>query len=392
MSHRTTVLTDTLEGIHHETFRIDARDGLELPGSSDWSISQRTLRGGRSAGVDVIDLDNGALAISILPTRGMGLWRGRYRDIELGWKSPVTMPVHPGFVDLQDRNGIGWLGGFNELLCRCGLTSNGPPTDDAGTPLTLHGRIANIPAHHVEVSVSTEGNGTLSVTGAIEEASLFGANLRLTSTLQTEAGSNRVTIIDEVTNLGASPGEMQLLYHINVGPPLLEEGAQFVGAAREMAPRDPRAAEGVEGVESWSRYDGPTVGYTEQVYYLSPTPDADGNSTMLLKNANGERGLSVAFDTRSLPCFSLWKNTQPEADGYVTGLEPATNFPNPKPFEREQGRVVLLNAGQSHTTRIELAIHDGHPAVAEVEQQIVSLQTENAGIFHDTPQPGFSPR
>jgi galactose mutarotase-like enzyme len=338
--------------------------------------------------VDVIDVDNGALAVSILPTRGMGLWRGRYGDIDLGWQSPVTMPVHPGFVDLQDRNGIGWLGGFNELLCRCGLTSNGPPTDDGGTPLTLHGRIANIPAHHVDVSVSTAGNGTLSVTGVVDEASLFGPNLRLTSTLQTEAGSNCVTIIDEVTNLAASPGELQLLYHINVGHPLLEEGAQFISAVQEMAPRDVRAG---EGVDSWNRYEGPTPGFAEQVYYLDSIPDDDGNSTVLLKNSAGERGLSVEFDTRSLPCFSLWKNTQPEADGYVTGLEPGTNFPNAKPYEREQGRVVSLEPGQSHTMRIELAVHEGHAAVADRERQIVSLQAGNAGIFHESPQPGFSP-
>jgi galactose mutarotase-like enzyme len=388
MSQRNIVLTDALAEIHHETFRLDAGDGLELSGASGWSISQRTLRGGRSAGVDVIDVDNGALAVSILPTRGMGLWRGRYGDIDLGWQSPVTMPVHPGFVDLQDRNGIGWLGGFNELLCRCGLTSNGPPTDDGGTPLTLHGRIANIPAHHVDVSVSTAGNGTLSVTGVVDEASLFGPNLRLTSTLQTEAGSNCVTIIDEVTNLGASPGELQLLYHINVGPPLLEEGAQFISAVQEVAPRDVRAG---EGVDSWNRYEGPTPGFAEQVYYLDTIPDDDGNSTVLLKNSAGERGLSVEFDTRSLPCFSLWKNTQPEADGYVTGLEPGTNFPNAKPYEREQGRVVSLEPGQSHTMRIELAVHEGHAAVADRERQIVSLQAGDAGIFHESPQPGFSP-
>ena len=80
----------------------------------------------------LIEVDNGALSYSILPTRGMGLWKGRYRDIDLGWSAPVIGPVHPKFVDLSLRGGLGWLTGFDEWLCRCGLAWNGPPGDDDG--------------------------------------------------------------------------------------------------------------------------------------------------------------------------------------------------------------------------------------------------------------------
>ena len=47
--------------------------------------------------------------------------------------------------------------------------------------------------------------------------------------------------------------------------------------------------------------------------------------------------MSIKFNKRQLPCFTLWKNRQAAVDGYVTGLEPATNYPNPKPFEKEKG-------------------------------------------------------
>ena len=41
-----------------------------------------------------------------------------------------------------------------------------------------------------------------------------------------------------------------------------------------------------------------------------------------------------------MPWFTQWKNTTSVADGYVTGIEPGTNFPNPRTYEGEQGRVI----------------------------------------------------
>ena len=137
-----------------------------LPTAHDWSIRKRTLHGGLRDGVDVVEVHNGALSFTVLPTRGMGLWRGDYHGLPLGWRSPVSGPVHPKHVQLADRGGLGWLAGFDEWLCRCGLSSNGPPGQDGGgglAQLTLHGRIANQPAEAVEVSVALDPPYELSV-------------------------------------------------------------------------------------------------------------------------------------------------------------------------------------------------------------------------------------
>ena len=111
MSNKSAVLTDLAESVWLDAFELRESADLRLRGSSDWSIRKRTLRGGVSDGVDVVELNNGMLSVSILPTRGMGLWRGRYRELEIGWNSPVKQPVNPAFVDLSDRNGLGWLAG-----------------------------------------------------------------------------------------------------------------------------------------------------------------------------------------------------------------------------------------------------------------------------------------
>jgi hypothetical protein len=378
-------LTDVAGGLRHENFSLTASPELQLAGSATWSIRKHTLRGGVSEGVDVVEVDNGRLSLAILPTRGMGIWRGACEGIELGWKSPVALPVHPAFVDVHDRGGVGWLSGFNEWICRCGLDSNGPP----GPEGTLHGKIANIPAHAVDVSIDTANTGTIAVTGVIDESMLFGPNLRLRSTVRTAAGSNRFTILDEITNRRGVPAELELLYHINTGRPFLEPGARCVTPAVEVAPRDTR---GAEGIDMYDSYAAPTAGYAEQVYYYELAAGNDSQTAALLRNAHGDKGLSLHFDKRELPRFTLWKNTQAEEDGYVTGLEPATNFPNLKSFERGQGRVVTLPPGGSYTARLEIAIHSTAEGVRQIEQEIAGILRGREPRIHTQPQAKWSPR
>lgn len=397
MPTKTIVLTEVADNIWHEEFSLTPGPDLQLAGSDDWRITKRTLRGGVSEGVEVVEIDNGALAVSVLPTRGMGVWKGEYQGLTLGWQSPVELPVHPAWINRMEHSGLGWLAGFNEWTCRCGLSSLGPPGIDPGpdstgnplhVPLTLHGRIAHCPAHRVEIEVTTDGRGRLSVRGVVDEAMLFGPRLRLTATVQTEAGSNRLAILDEVTNLGGQPAELQLLYHNNFGRPFLEPGAQIVAPVQQVAPATPRAA---EGIATWQVYGEPTVGFAEQNYYLQLKADEQNNTLVLLRNATRERGVSVHFNRRQLPHFIIWKNTRSEAEGYVTGLEPATCLPNLKPFERQQGRVISLNPGESYRTEVELAVHASAEAVAGVERHIETLQGETSPVVHEQPQPQYTP-
>ncbi|MBX3444963.1 MAG: aldose 1-epimerase family protein [Planctomyces sp.] len=376
-----------------ETVVGAAHNGPKLKGSEQWSISRRRLTGGMSEGVEVVDLNNGRMTVSVVPTRGMGVWRAQCGEVPVEWQSPVRQLVHPSLVNLASRNGLGWLDGFNELVCRCGLAFNGPPGADEGakgaveSQVTLHGRTANLPARDVVVEVDDQGDGVLAVSGIVDECTLFGPQLRLRSTVRTVAGSTAFTIVDEIENLGSTSAELELLYHINLGRPFLEQGSSVACPARAVVPRDERAA---EGMERYAVYEGPTSGYAEQVYYFEPIADRDGRTLALLKNAHGHLGVSVAWNVRELPRFTLWKCTQADADGYVTGLEPGTNLPNFKGYEREQGRVVELAAGGKHRAEVTLTVHDSPEAVADAERRVRELQGNQPPVVHRAPQPGWS--
>ena len=87
MTRRSVVITDTERGVHVADFRAAESDELRLPGSRNWSVTRHTLRGGRSDGVDVIEVDNGALRLRVLPTRGMGIWNGEL-TFAIGYSEP----------------------------------------------------------------------------------------------------------------------------------------------------------------------------------------------------------------------------------------------------------------------------------------------------------------
>jgi hypothetical protein len=347
--------------------------------------------------VDAVEIHNGALSLTVLPTRGMGIWRGQFHGLHLGWPAPVQGPVHPRHVELGRRNGIGWLDGFDELLCRCGLSSNGPPGEDVHADktgrthrdsLTLHGRIANQPAHLVEVRVNLDPPHELSVIGQVDEGGLFSPHLRLTATLTTAPGTNRVVIHDVIENRGGTPAEMQLLYHLNVGPPLLEAGSRVLVPLREMAPRDPRAA---EGVSTWDTYPGPSAGFAEQCFYCDLASDPAGATLAMLQTRAADKALVVRMNRRQLPCFTIWRNTAALEDGYVTGFEPGTNYPNLRTFERQQSRVPTLPPGGKWECTWSIEAHDTASAVAMVQGEIAMLQAHSPATVHAKPQSRFSP-
>ena len=178
-------LTSAERNVRVDTWQVEGRD-LTPSAPANWSVRKFTLHGGKQEGVDVIVVDNGRMQIAVCPTRGMGVLWARLGDVRLGWDSPVKEVVHPAFVNLSERGGLGWLTGFNEFMCRCGLEWSGHPGtdkfvnnvgDEATMELTLHGKVANTPASEVEVMVEREAPYRVTVRGRVDERMFYGPKL-----------------------------------------------------------------------------------------------------------------------------------------------------------------------------------------------------------------------
>ncbi|MFB0523770.1 MAG: DUF4432 family protein, partial [Candidatus Bathyarchaeia archaeon] len=125
---------------------------------------------------------------------------------------------------------------------------------------------------------------------------------------------------------------------------------------------------------SFDVYGPPETGFVEQVYFIKPAAGSDGRTKAMLVNSDATKAVSIAFNTNELPCLTVWKNTAAEEEGYVTGLEPGTNFPNPKPFERRRKRVVTLKAGEERRAEVILSVHTSEEEVREVSESIERIQ------------------
>lgn len=391
------VVTAAQENLDETFYELQSDNFPGMDGAS-WRLSKYPLKGGKQAGTQVVELDNGTMNLVVLPTRGMSILEALTDRFSLGWTSPVRQVVHPAYVDEESRGGLGWLEGFNEMMVRCGLSYNGAPGEDevlsnTGEPqsvaLPLHGTIANSPASRVALRVGMEPPHELAVAGQVEDAQMFGSRLRLSTTVSTAPGTTRFTVSDRVENLGGTAAEMELLYHCNFGRPLLGEGARLMAPLQFLCPRDARAG---KGLSEWDVFGPPEGGFAEQVYFMRLHGDEEGGTVVALVNPDQSTAVSIRFSTFQLPAFTLWKNTAAEADGYVTGLEPGTDYPNNRSFERQNGRVVELEAGEAYQACLTFELVEGAADVAGLVEEIDSLAGGEKTEVSEEPMPEYCPQ
>jgi peroxiredoxin len=386
------VLTDVEQNIYKETVYLTSKNVTpDCPVS--WSVRKHVLHGGKQEGVEVIDVDNGKLRFTVVPTRGMSIQQVSMGDLRLGWDSPVKGLVHPKYINLHTRQGLGWLEGFNEWMVRCGLEFFGGPgtdefTDNIGKKsemeLTLHGKIGNIPASQVEITIERQAPYRIRIRGRVDEACLHGPKLELWTQVMTVPDSNTFKISDKITNRSAVEQEFGILYHANYGMPLMEKDAKFVSPAREVTPINEYPA---SDISSYNLYRAPTPGIPEQVFCLQLWADKNERTKVMLRNAAGNKAVSMAFSIKQLPFFTLWKNPVAHEDGYVTGLEPGTGFPLNRSIERVFGRVPKLAPHQSRLFTIDFALHTGKGQVKAAANEISKIQSGRKTRINTEPLP-----
>jgi hypothetical protein len=321
-------------------------------------IRRMTLGDGVEAGVQIADVRTGSgFRFQVTLDRGMDLSLAEFKGIPLAWRSP-TGDAHPA---RYDPRGTGWLRTFaGGLMTGCGITSLGAPSVDEGNEFGLHGRLSHLPASDVSVEHRWEGDECImAVEGSMREAVIFGENLHLRRRVETRLGSSAVTLRDRVVNEGTGRTPLMMLYHINIGWPLVDEGSRLFLNARGTTPRDAEAAAATGRAREFA---GPAPGFREQVYYHDLTPDEDGYATVLLRDAASRLALVARFRQRELPKFIEWKMT---GEGtYVVGLEPANCRVGGRAAERAAGTLQFIEPREEREFVVEIGILEGAESIA----------------------------
>jgi hypothetical protein len=285
------------------------------------------LSGGPGMTMRAIDVNTGSgLAYTVLPDRGMDISLASFKGINLAYITP-NGETHPSFYEPE---GLGWLRTFTGgLLTTCGLTWLGPPVKDGEEELGLHGRYSTIPAKQVsDLSHWIEDDYHICLSGTAEEARLFGTKMRLEREIFSLAGKNTIKIRDRITNFGYTTTPYTILYHINLGYPLLSEDATLIIDPAETIPATDIAA---SAINDYKKFTKPQPGFFEHVYYHKLKADNEGKTGVRLENKTVGIAMDIRFNINQLPFLTQWK-MMGQGD-YVLGLEPC-NVPT-------RNRVVL---------------------------------------------------
>lgn len=313
------------------------------------------LVAGRERGVRGFSLSTGSgLEMTVLADRALDITRANFRGRSLVYHTAGGQ-AHPAYYEAQ---GIGWVNNFpGGLLTTCGLRSLGSPSVDEGEEFGQHGRISNMPAEEIGYWHEWQGDEYwMHIQGTMTEGVMFGSALRLTRHISARLGANSLLIEDRVENLGGLATPHMLLYHCNLGFPLLDPSAKLVANSTDITPRDEDAE---WGVEQWSTFEAPTAGYREQVFYHEMAADGDGDVRVALLNHTLDGGLGVylKYHQATLPYLVQWK--QMGYGTYVLGLEPANCHVDGRAAERASGRLLQLQPGETRDYRLEIGVLDG---------------------------------
>ncbi|MCO6547366.1 MAG: aldose 1-epimerase family protein [Gilliamella sp.] len=363
------VLTDNEKGIAKGNWSVSSQD-LGIKGSK-FAIQNTILKGGKQDGTELLTISSDNFTIKLIPTRGLGILSVIGDGVRMGWDSPVNEVVHPKYINLESRAGLGWLDGFNEMMVRCGFEWTGHAVQDSGIMYTLHGRAQNTPVSKLIVDVSDKAPYTITVKGLIKENTFKKSNLETWASLIYVPGSREFTVHDVLTNKSDYIRDYQIIYHSNFGTPILEDGAKFVAPVKEISPFNDYAK---GGLDTWQTYLGPTKDFDEMVFNVYPFSEENGETQVMVTNKAGDKAAGISFNTKQLPVLSLWKNTDTLKQGYVTGLEPGTSFAYPVTIEREQKRVRQLKPGQSTEFTLTYSLLSSKDAVTKYEQKIKAIQ------------------
>jgi hypothetical protein len=135
----------------------------------------------------------------------------------------------------------------------------------------------------------------------------------------------------------------------------------------------------------WQTYRGPTKDYDETVYNVVPYADAKGETLTVLHNKAGSLGVSVGFNTQQLPVFSLWKNTDTQGQGYVTGLEPGTSFSYNRRYQRPLNLVPTIAPKASQQFQISYSLLADKGAVDNALKRVSEIQAGRETEVRQTP-------
>lgn len=307
---------------------------------------------GKAKGVEAVDINNGnGLKFTVLLDRNMDIAFADFRGVNFSYITKNGI-VAPQYYDKDENE---WLRSFiGGLLTTCGISNAGAASVDMGEKLGLHGRISNTPVDNVCCkSYWEEDEFFIEVSGQSHETKFFGEYLTLHRSIKVKAGENRILLHDRIENEGYRSTPIMMIYHYNLGFPLVDEGGEiYINSDKWI----PTSLESEKRMQDQFKVTSCEANAIENVYFHEFLENKKTGLAMLLnkKLMNNGIGVYIKFDLKELPYLNLWK-MMGEGE-YVIGLEPSNCMTLGRDKERKRGALRYIEAGEVKDFKMEIGI------------------------------------
>ena len=361
-------------------------------------VRQMTLDDGVERGIRMLEFRSGTgLRFTVLVDRAMDIADCEYCGMGIGWHSPAGFR-NPGLHEYEGEGGLGWLRSFSGLMVTCGLDHilfmyDAPADNYVYAPRekvshSIHGRVGTIPAKLTGYGEAWDGDRcTLWAEGVVTQGTVFGEHLELHRRIEVEVGSNDIRLSDRVVNRGFYKTPHMFCYHINVGHPVLEEGARYLAPVRDVvwaAHADTYDAQGV----GYRTLPAPQSDFHEQVWQHELAADKAGEVPVALVNDRLGLGLMVVTRKDQFPCQYEWQNLQ--AGQYALGIEPSSNHVLGHGAARKRGELIWLQHGDERRYETTFSVLADNDDIAKAEDRISAIAVQPDSDY-PTPSGNFLP-
>ena len=348
-----------------------------------------TLGDGLERGIRLLEFRTGSgLRFTVLVDRAMDVAEVEHSGRAIGWHSAAGFR-HPGLHEPEGEDGLAWARSFSGFLVTCGLDHIlGPETVSTksynypGRKTArhgLHGRISTIPARLTGYGEAWDGDRcVLWAEGVVTQATVFGENLVLYRRIEADVGGNEIRLSDRVVNEGFLQTPHMMFYHINIGHPVLEEGARYLAPIRDViwaAHGDRYQAQGV----GYQRAPGPSNGFAEQVWQHDMAANANGEVSVALVNDRIGLGIEITTRKDQMPCAYQWQYYQSGA--YVMGIEPSTHHVLGNQAARDRDEMIWLGPQDVRQYQTRFTVLDGSARIAASDAAIRAVARQPIDDF-----------
>lgn len=354
---------------------------------------------GQQRGVRLLEFRNASgLRFTVNLDRAFDIAEIEWKGTSLGWHGPSGL-TNPSLQDYEGENGFSWLRNATGFLVTCGmdhtLVPQEVPAEHYGYPglksvqHSLHGRVSTLPARLIGYGERWEGDRCiLWAEGEVRQSSTFAENLVLHRRIEVDLFGHEIRMEDEVKNAGFNLTPHMYFYHVNLGHPLLDEGARYLAPISDVVWAAHDGARYHQQGAGYQKIPAPADRFVEQVWQHEAQANDENEVPVALVNDALELGLEVVTRKDQLPCLFEWQHFQ--SGGYALGIEPSTHHVLGNLAARERGEMIWLAAQESRHYSTRFNVLASAEAIATAEANIRTIYPQPKEDF-PVPSGNFVP-